>query len=662
MILAQTSTFSSVLGLNISNCTQGLKLLSSSSINIQNSMFNNLGSNKLLNGAALLVENSNLTIQDSIFNYNTAQYGGAIDLSCSLNMLCTYQINSSNFTNNKVIYYGGAIKYDLYRPTFISNIFNNNSAGYGSDIASYPIKIKIKDSNSDLIQLTNVGSGVVYDKIITFVLVDYDNQINTLDDSSLITIKSINSKTSVLGTNFKKVENGEAVFSSIIFASSPGEENVNFSISSSSINSQVVNTAINNYTQNPVQASFRYWMPGEIVQNNKCVIWSSGTYSFTWNSTKWDQWMANSNWLGGTVIYGDSGYWRLNKNSTLFYEWLLPAAWNGGYNETSTYPVNWAVGYEGILWAQCTLINNEKYERVGNYEWAKWPDPILNALKVVGLLLIVLLFLVIQIIMNLRKRDESQASILMRILTNYLQVITAVLSFNIKFPNALSDIFTPIDKIGSSSEPFVSFDWFVQNSKLTLFTPSTSIFKIFLSATLPIFFFISSVIACILLYCIIRKWGENIKRNIIVSNIVILFILHPTITKSFLSLFKWVQISPDESRVSINVDIVWYSEQHLFWWAVLGVPSLLIWTFGIPFCAFLLLFKHRKELDVQEIKKYYLMLYQGLKPNWFYWEFMNTIRKMIILLINVFLSTYSLFFRILPLVILLILFFRIQLR
>ena len=82
----------------------------------------------------------------------------------------------------------------------------------------------------------------------------------------------------------------------------------------------------------------------------------------------------------------------------------------------------------------------------------------MNAFKVVGLCLLVILFLTIQIIMNLRKKEESQISILMRILTNYLQVITAVLSFNIKFPSTLTDVFTPFDKIGSSSEPFVSLD------------------------------------------------------------------------------------------------------------------------------------------------------------------------------------------------------------
>ena len=397
------------------------------------------------------------------------------------------------------------------------------------------------------------------------------------------------------------------------------------------------------------------------MQNNICVTCSSGSYSFTWNSTKCSQCMANANCLGGTTAYANSGYWRLNKNSTLLYECLLPAAWNGGYNETALYPVNWATGYEGVLWAQCSFVDGNKYERVGSYECAKWPDPIMNALKVIGLWLLVLLFLSMQIILNLRKREESQMSILVRILTNYLQVITAVLSFNVKFPSILTELFYPVDKIGSASEPFVSLDWFVQNSNLELFTPSPSILKVFLSAILPLAFFILSLILWSAFYFLLHKWCSSFRRNVVVSNIVILFILHPTITRSFLSLFKCVVISPEESRVSISIEMVWYSNQHILWVVAIGIPSILIWSFGIPLSCFLILYKNRSKLETPEIMEYYLILYQGLKPKRFYWEFMNTIRKLIILIINIFLSTYSLFFRILPLVIFLVSFFRVQL-
>ena len=89
---------------------------------------------------------------------------------------------------------------------------------------------------------------------------------------------------------------------------------------------------------------------------------------------------------------------------------------------------------------------------------------------------------------------------------------------------------------------------------------------------------------------------------------------------------------------------------------------IVIWSIGIPLSAFLILYKNRNNLDDIEIRKYYLMIYQGLKPKRFYWEFANTARKVIILSINVFLSTYSLFYRVLSIFILLVVFYRVQIK
>ena len=661
VLLMSASTISSMIKVNISNWTKAIELTQMSTLSIYNSTFVNLGSAEQYNGAGLQIEDSNLTISRSSFENNSAQNGGAIYLSWKLKLFCSYNISFSSFKNNSAIYQGGAIYYDLFRPQLSENLYENNFAGYGPNIASYPIKIKIKDNNSDYIRLYDVGSGVKYSSSLELALVDYDDQVNRLDNSSVIAIKSARLNTSVSGSTLKKVEQGFALFSDLVFLSSPGKTNVEYSVSSEAIDSQKIMKTMNNFTQNPIQVWFRFWMPGEIIENDKCVTCSSGTYSFIWNSTKWESCMPNSNCLGGIYAYADSGYWRLDKNSTSFYECMNPKACIGGFNENSTHPINWATGYEGVMCAKWIVNNDNKYENTGEYKWSKWPDPVLNIIRVIGLMILAILFFIIQIIIILRKREESQSAILMRILTNYLQVISAVLSFNIKFPSTLSDIFLPIGQLGSTSEPFISFDWFVRNQNLQVFTPSTSIFKVFLSAILPFATFIITVVVWLVLNLIL-KWRLNLKRNILVSNIVILFILHPTITKSFLSLFQWVKISPNESRVKIAVDIVWYSNEHSFWFGLLSIPSIIIWSAGIPMFAFYLLFKNRHNLNDIEIKRYYLMLYQGLKEDWFYWEFINTVRKLVILWMNSLLSTFSLFFRLLPLTLMFTMFFRLQLR
>ena len=82
----------------------------------------------------------------------------------------------------------------------------------------------------------------------------------------------------------------------------------------------------------------------------------------------------------------------------------------------------------------------------------------LNIIRILGVILAILAFLTVLILININKKSESQVSILMRILTNYLQVISVTLTMSVNYPDEIYDIFTPGEMIGSSSESFVSFD------------------------------------------------------------------------------------------------------------------------------------------------------------------------------------------------------------
>ena len=67
-------------------------------------------------------------------------------------------------------------------------------------------------------------------------------------------------------------------------------------------------------------------------------------------------------------------------------------------------------------------------------------------------------YLLILIITTIRKKKENQTSILLRIMTNYLQLIAAAYSFNLKFPDSFIEIFGSIEIVGVSSDSFLSFD------------------------------------------------------------------------------------------------------------------------------------------------------------------------------------------------------------
>ena len=82
----------------------------------------------------------------------------------------------------------------------------------------------------------------------------------------------------------------------------------------------------------------------------------------------------------------------------------------------------------------------------------------MNAIRVVGVGVLVFLFFMVLIVVNVRKTRESEVSVLLRILTNYLQLVTTSMAFSAKYPASLTDVFYPVQRMGGSSETFLSFD------------------------------------------------------------------------------------------------------------------------------------------------------------------------------------------------------------
>lgn len=123
-------------------------------------------------------------------------------------------------------------------------------------------------------------------------------------------------------------------------------------------------------------------------------------------------------------------------------------------------------------------------------------------------------------------------------MTNYMQVMTATMAYSMKFPSILNQLFLPIERLGSSGETMVSFDCFSQDAQITLFFPSSRMFKNFMIAILPLGFFIGCLIIWGLLKIMFSKRFADFKRNMIVSMVTILFLLHPTLTEIALGMFQ----------------------------------------------------------------------------------------------------------------------------
>ena len=189
---------------------------------------------------------------------------------CDTNTVCDYSVQNSHFNDSVATIKGGAIYYNLYRPLLDKNIFENNQAEYGNDIGSYPIRIKLKDADSDELVLDNIVSGQVYMPALQFQLTDHDDQVVSTDSYSKIRISSISNETQVEGVLTSIVNQGVSSFDNLILIAKPGSMNVSYGITSSAIDQNIIDLQYKgSVEQQLIDATFRYCESGEIETNDQ---------------------------------------------------------------------------------------------------------------------------------------------------------------------------------------------------------------------------------------------------------------------------------------------------------------------------------------------------------------------------------------------------------
>jgi hypothetical protein len=158
-------------------------------------------------------------------------------------------------------------------------------------------------------------------------------------------------------------------------------------------------------------------------------------------------------------------------------------------------------------------------------------------------------------------------SVLMRIMTNYLQILTISLSFNLKFPTFMEDSFSSIGKIGGSSGVFLSFDCLLLDTPIQNSFRNIEYFKVLCLSLFPIVLIVAPTIVYRLVFL---KNSPKFWRWTWVTVITVMFLLHPTLTQYCLRLFKCSDISNGQSRVEMDIVTECWSSQHLKWIFSLG--------------------------------------------------------------------------------------------
>ena len=90
-----------------------------------------------------------------------------------------------------------------------------------------------------------------------------------------------------------------------------------------------------------------------------------------------------------------------------------------------------------------------------------------------------------------------------------------------------------------------------------------------------------------------------------------------------------------------DMEIRCWKHDHILYSATIGIPMLLLWVVGLPLGALFLISRKRDELHDQEQLSKYRILYQGLRDDVYYWEFINILRKTLLISVNAFFSGFD---------------------
>ena len=587
-------------------------------------------------GGALIINNYQVYVTNSQFEENTAGEGGAIWLDCAFAEICNFFIANSVFRNNSAAIKGGGISWKAVKPQLVNLTFSGNTAAYGTDVASYPISIVLDNVSKRSLQsakIPNYAPGQTTRDFLQASLRDHYGQIYTIDNSSIASLGSTNDLSSVLGTFKATAVQGTFLFDAFVVFGIP-ESVQNISLSSPAITANQPGDPDLHTSSILITVELRKCLPGEFQSTYSCDECAAGTYSFD-PTSPCQTCLSHAQCWGNFTVTPDSGYWRSHMFSPVIRACPNPAACLGGHIEANTtlnftgFCLN---GYEGNMCQSC-MIN---YSRAGKNLCSKCPEQNLNAVRIAFITVALILVVALLVWSTLRAstRPKAEYSIQIKIMTNYIQLVTLVIGFKLKWPHEVEDAFTAQNSVGGTSDQFFSLDCLIGDG---ISQEDTYYRKMIMMLLIPLPMIAASVIFWGVVVLKTRKW-EQMREECAATIVIIFFLILPNLVNSMFSMFSCQEIETGEFWLTADLSIRCWNGKHTLYVLSVGIPGLAVWVFGVPLACLGVLIKYRRRQDELWIRMQYGFLISGYTRRCFYWEFVILYRKVLIIICAVFIN------------------------
>ncbi|CAK55664.1 unnamed protein product (macronuclear) [Paramecium tetraurelia] len=345
------------------------------------------------------------------------------------------------------------------------------------------------------------------------------------------------------------------------------------------------------------------------------------------------------------------GYWRAYYYSNIIEEcYHLRVNCEGGWHtgEQSCFR-----GHIGALCEQCDLYNIQgdgSFSLYQQYQCSSCEDMAANIATIGFVLIWTLLSVFLSVNSTIKLIEEftyytklktivkhiifssSQTSVLLKVFTNYLQIISSISTFQLSIPAGIQLTFR---SVGNPIES-MSFSLDCYLAQMTIIP--ILYFRI-IWAFVMVGIYILIFIGMHLLLLIFDKKKKMSITFITTTFIYIYIYLSPNIISGLVALLSYRNIS-NVLWITGNVAYGYNTEQHYKWLSFFIIPSFIIVGFLMPLFFWYVVYHNRAHLNTSKVRKIWGYLYNEYKVDIYYWETIKILQKEFIIYVLIYYEDY----------------------
>ncbi|CAD8168810.1 unnamed protein product [Paramecium pentaurelia] len=223
----------------------------------------------------------------------------------------------------------------------------------------------------------------------------------------------------------------------------------------------------------------------------------------------------------------------------------------------------------------------------------------------------------------------GQGNVLIKVLTNYFQIIGVISTFQLQMPNGLQ---LSVKSVGNPIQTMsLSLDCFL----VDITTINIIYFRMIWALIIPLIYILIFIIFYVLAVSI--KLTKLNKSAFTTTAIYLFTYLQPNLLGGFISLLSFRQIS-NYYWIQGNVAYRYDTDDHFHWISTFILPATLTLALIIPAYMFISLYLQRHNLEDEITRKNWGYLYNEYSRNAYFWEIIKILQKGFII---IFLTFYE---------------------